>query len=73
MDKLTNLDTHSTIITFRWPLSIFNAGKFLQALAQVFKLRIVLLLLISAAGGAMIAAGGWLGGRALLLLMVTGG
>ena len=73
MDDLTNLSNPPTASAYHWRLKFSKAVEVAQALAQVFKLRIVLLLLISAASGAMIAAGGWPGGKALLLLMVTGG
>lgn len=73
MDDLKKLSTTNTINTYQLSEWLSSFGVIIQALAQVFKLRIVLLLLISAAGGAVIAAGGWPGGKALLLLMITGG
>jgi heme o synthase len=70
MDNLTKISAVSAIGSEQGSPKI---GQVVQALAQVFKLRIVLLLLISAIGGAVFGAGGWPGGRALLLLITSGG
>ncbi len=45
----------------------------LEALAVLFKLRVVWLLLFAAIGGAFLAAGGWPGAGRLLALVVSGG
>lgn len=73
MDDLRNLSTTTSVSAEGLQEWLARLGETVLALAQVFKLRIVLLLLISAEGGAVVAAEGWPGGRVLLLLMVTGG
>jgi protoheme IX farnesyltransferase len=53
--------------------SVSPRGLSLQALAILFKLRVVGLLLLAAVAGAFLAAGGWPGLGPLLILIATGG